>query len=319
MTISPRITKHTPIILKLGYSNARSSVYLLIVILAVIQSVPLLLGGFVFILRPQRVQAKLECTRDSAREISCELSQTETSFFSSNTQIVTLEDIKEAKLKVKVSRSSSKSETTRNYSIILLDGKSEIPFINGKEIEFGVNETTQEINKINAFIGDPRQEKLTVYRQNNPILLQIFGVFIIILAWIALGLLISDLSKSFNITFDKSVGIITITSKRIGKVQEKQFNLSRVESICDIKISKSEIINIKSIKSIKNLKKLEPLQPLDNIALDSDIDSGNRKKQYYYIVALVLKSGQHLFLFNSSRPFTSEVDRINKFLGVSQN
>lgn len=316
MAISPRIAKYTPTILELAHSNIRSGASFLLVILAAIQSVPLLLGGFILVLRPEQVQAKLECRRDSERKINCELSQTETSFFSSDIRVLTIENIKEAKLKVKVTQSSSNSETTKNYSIIIIDGESEIPFINGKEIEFGVNETALKINKINAFIGDYRQQKLVVYRQKNSILLQIIGAAVIIVTWVSLALLVVDLSKSFSITFDKSIGIITIKHKRIGKLQEEKCYLSRVESVCNIKIPKSEI---KNIKSIKNIKKLEPLQQLDNISLKVGNDSEKKKKQCYYIVALVLKSGQYLFLYNSSHPVSYEVNQINKFLGVSQN
>ena len=308
MTISLRITKNTPRVLKLAHSNMSSGVSLLLVILATIQSIPLLIGGFILVSRTPQVRAKLECERNYPQKINCKLSQVETTFFRSKTRIISIEDLKGATLKVSQSPFKN-SENTNSYNILLLQKQSETLFTTGNKIEFGIDETTQKVNIINAFIGDPKQINLTVYRQKYPILLQSIGIFLILLALISFVLLVVNLSKSFSITFDKSTGTVAITNQRIGKVQEKKEHLSRVELVFDLQVSKNQI---------QILKRLEPLQPLNNLPLDNGHDSEKAKKKYYYIVALALKSGQYLFLYNSPRPVTFEVNEMNKFLGVSQ-
>lgn len=311
MTINLCITKHNSTILKLSHSNIRSAGSLLLVILTIIPLVPLLVGGLTFIARPLKIRSQLECERNYVQKINCNLSQVETNLFISNTRIVAITNLKEAKLKTQIYQAFfPKVKQIKNYSIILLQEKSDIPFISGRQIRFDLNDTTRKINKINAFIGDKKQKKMTVYRQNNPLFLQITGIFIIILVLISVIFLVVHLSKSCRIIFSKSTGTITIVNKRIGKLKVQTYHLSRVDSVFNIKFPRNQI---------KHFKHLKPLASLRNISLQTEIDLEKSKKQSYYLIGLALKSGQYLFLYHSSRAPNFEVSQMNEFLKSSQN
>lgn len=306
MNIHLRITKNTPATVELAHSNLRSVTSLLLTVIAIIQSISLSLGGLMFVSQPITVKATLKCQRNYVREteVGCELSQTETNFFQSEKRIVKIENLKEAQLKIS-QFSLPNSENTENYQIILLQKDSVTPFITGYEVEFGLNDTSTKVNKINAFIADTKQKSLTVEREKHPIILKSVGAFLILLVLISLALLISNLSKSFRIKFDKSNGILSIINERIGKKREQKYPLSRVESISEIKIPKNKI---------KHFKQLEVLQPVNKIPSITGPGAKKSNKQYFYLVALTLKSGQHLFLYYSSHPCTDEVNLINHFL-----
>lgn len=311
MNIRLRITKNTPTMVELAHFNFRSATSVLLVAIAAIQSVSLSIGGFIFVSQPVTVQAKLKCERNSVREkqISCELSQAETNFFQSNTRIVTIENLKEAQIKITQS-SLPNSGNTKKYRIILLQENSITPFFTGDEVEFELNDTNKKVNIINAFIGDIKQKSLTVEREKDPIILKSIGFSLILLVMISLVLLVSNLSKSFRIKFDSYISIISIINERIAKKQEKKYPLSRVDSVFEFKIPKNQI---------KFFKQLEVLQPLNKIPSGTNIDVKKGKKQYFYLVALTLRSGQYLFLYYSSHPCTDEVNLINQFLTASKS
>lgn len=308
MTNHLHITKYTPTILRLSQSNLRSASSLLLIVLAVIQSIPLLFGGFMFFSKPVTIQAKLECDRNSRQKIICELSQLQTNYFRSNRSVVKIENLKEAKLKA--SLSNLENENVKNHGIILIHQNLSTSFLTDDDVGFPLNHTSKKINKINAFIGDITQESLKVELQKEPVLLRTIGFLAILLVMISLILLVVNLSVYSCILFDKSTGKITIIYRRIGKEQKITYPLSRVEYIIENKISKNQV---------KKMKKLEVLQPTDKIISRSQIGKQKTGKPYFHIVSLKLNSGQCLFLYDSPYSCTYEVNFINQFINSPQS
>ncbi|MDJ0773961.1 MAG: hypothetical protein QNJ49_11145 [Mastigocoleus sp. MO_167.B18] len=306
MTNHLHITKYTPATVRLSQSNLRSPSAVLLIILAVIQSVPLFFGGFMFFAKSVTIQAKLECDRNSRQKIICELNQLKTNYFRSDRSVVKIENLKEAQ----VAAYTPNLENVKSYQIVLNHQNLSTPFMTDDDVGFSLSETRNKVNQINAFIGDVTQEKLTTELIKEPILLRTIGIFIILLVTIAIILLIVNLSVYSCILFDKSTGTITIINRRIGKEKKITYPLSRVEYIIENKISKNRF---------EKIKKLEVLQPTDKIIARSQIGKQKTGKQYFHIVSLKLNSGQYLFLYDSPYSCTYEVNLINHFINTSQS